>query len=226
MNRSLAQLLAAPTAAGMLFLLPAGIAQAEDQNSREWLAPGLGSLGGSLVGVALVYFLYLKEIKSKVGNIKEDVTRLSDKIISDLKTDLKDEMRSLNTATQEGKIDLENKIKDINDAIEKIQQFFPEINEAYKQFDSKIIAELNLLVVTIKKDLIEIDSKFSDFKADNLNTSQEIENQIAKLKSITQGMSNDQMPELRKAIQGIEINVKGIETDINSIKSRLHTLDA
>jgi len=82
MNRSLAQLLAAPTAAGMLFLMPAGIAQASSQaqngnSSSSHLVDGLSSLIGSLSGFALLYLFLLREIKAKVENIEKDIAKLN-----------------------------------------------------------------------------------------------------------------------------------------------------
>lgn len=170
MNRSLAQLLAAPTAAGMLFLMPAGIAQAsshsQNGNSQPLARPLdpsslIGGLGGSLGGFALIYLFFLRETKSKVDSIKEDIAKLNHEGIGNLKTDLKDEIESLKSTTQEVKTDLENQVKNINGTIREIKQSIPEINKAYEQFDSKITTNLNLLSTIIKKDLTEIDIKFS-----------------------------------------------------------------
>ncbi|MCY4173995.1 MAG: hypothetical protein OXF25_08030 [Cyanobacteria bacterium MAG CAR3_bin_5] len=234
MNRSLAQLLAAPTVAGMLFLTPAGIAQVSPAKPITWDPSSLiGGVGGGVGGVILMYFVLLKETKAKVENIEKDIAKLNQEGIGNLKADLKDEIGSLKSTTQEVKSDLEDQVKDVNSTIREIKQFVPEINKVYEQFDSKIATNLNLLSTTVKRELTEIDSKFSD-KISNLkeniknrlDTNQEkLENQITRLRTSTQKLSNDQIPELKKIVSSIKNNVQDIETDINSLKGRLDTLD-
>ncbi|MYF35774.1 MAG: hypothetical protein F4226_02975 [Synechococcus sp. SB0678_bin_12] len=273
MNRSLAQLLAAPAAAGMLFLMPAGIAQdsqagiaqdnqhllealvgdledleelvkevneAKDDNSVPWVGSAISSLLGSLIGsIGIIYFL-LKDTRAKVEIIKEDIAKLNHEGVGNLKTDLKDKINSLEDTIKTVSTELQSQVKDVNNAIEKIQEFIPEINKAYEQIDSKIDSKINkfnadfsLSATMIKTEIIELDNKISnkiidlkDIFKDSLNTSQEkLEISITKLKSGTQKLANDQIPELRKAVKGIEINVKDIEIDMKSIKDRLDTLD-
>ena len=246
MNRSLAQLLAAPAAAGMLFLMPAGIAQVSSQaqngNSSHSvdLSALFGGLFGGLGGIGLIYLFLLRETKAKVENIEKDIAKLNQEGIGNLKTDLKDKINSLEDTIKTVSTELQSQVKDVNNAIEKIQEFIPEINKAYEQIDSKIDSKINkfnadfsLSATMIKTEIIELDNKISnkiidlkDIFKDSLNTSQEnLKSQYTKLKSGTQKLANDQIPELRKAVKGIEINVKDIEIDMKSIKDRLDTLD-
>ena len=281
MNRSLAQLLTAPMAAGMLFLMPAGTAQTsaynQDGNSSHLIAPiiretlenplrpspgllkslavtgesesqwthfevfqGFLSLFGSLSGFALTYFLLLRETKAKVENIEKEIAKLNQEGIGNLKTDLINKTNSLESTIKTVSTELQSQVKGVNNAVEKIQEFIPEINKAYEQIDSKMDskiikfnADFDLLAATIKTKIVEVDSKISnriiDLKETFKNSldinHEKLEIQITKLKSVTQRLSNDQMPELRKAVKGIEINVKDIEIDMNSIKNRLGTLD-
>ncbi|MCY4332032.1 MAG: hypothetical protein OXC96_05965 [Cyanobacteria bacterium MAG CAR1_bin_15] len=143
------RLLAGSAVAGLLFLLPAESANAQNRNTWGWGGAGVGVLsfiaaaGGAAVGVKLASKDKRDDeiMKSAFAELDSSIKTLEGKLPKSEATS-QEGIQEL-SRTLESKTNLESKIDMISTSLGTVQFEFTELNSSFKELDKKLKEYIN-----------------------------------------------------------------------------------